>query len=151
MKPLPFLCAIIGLNILWLPGLCELSSERGNLGVCPQLRSNPLAPAWLHLPGYLSEGSQRCHRTAFAGLRPSPSPSGTGEAGRLCTPTSTPARGCGGTGWPMPGGAGGLGERHPQGPKPGALRQMKSVPQMGRSKSRHGQMGTAGVRCVRVN
>ena len=128
MKPLPFLRAIIGLNILWLPGLCELSPERGNLGVCPQLRSSPLAPAWPLLPGYRSEGSQRSNRTASAGLRPCllfPRPSGPGEEG------------CRAWMWghrvAVPGGAGGLADRRPQGPQSGALRQMKSVPQMRRS------------------
>lgn len=93
MKLLPFLCAIIGLNILRLPGLCELSLERGNFGVCPQLHSSPLAPAWLLLPGYLSEGSQGCYRVASAGLKPSPlfpRPSVRGEGGRILPPHPLP-------------------------------------------------------------
>lgn len=55
MKTLPFLRAIIELNTLWLPGCCELSSEHGNLGVCPELRFSSLAPAWLLLPRFLSQ------------------------------------------------------------------------------------------------
>lgn len=132
MKPLPLLCAIIGLNTLWLPGLRELSSERGNPGVCPQLRSSPLAPAWILLPGYLSESSQRCHGTAFAGPRPSPVPLALETMGESVPPHPLPRVGVGAQG----GNARRcrrLGERHPQGPQPDALRQMKSVPQMRRS------------------
>lgn len=102
MKPLPFLCTIIGLNILWLSGFCELSSERGNLGVCPLLPSSPLAPAWLLLPVHLCKGYQDYNRVVFAGLKPSllfPRSSVHGEGGRVHTPTSTRGSGCGGTGW----------------------------------------------------
>lgn len=101
MKPLPFLCAIIGLNILSLPGLCELSSERGNLGMCPEVPSGPLAPARLLLPGYLCKGSQDCNRVAFAGLKLSllfPRPSVHGEGGKTLFPHMG-GSGCGGTGW----------------------------------------------------
>lgn len=68
MKPFPFLCAVIGLNILQLPGLYKLSLDRGKLGMCPQLCSSHLASSWLPLLGY---GFQRCNRIAFADLRPS--------------------------------------------------------------------------------
>lgn len=63
MKPLPFLCAIIELNILWLPGLRELSLERGNLGLCP-----PSAPATWHQPGSFSLGTSQKSPSTATGL-----------------------------------------------------------------------------------
>lgn len=139
MKPLPFLCAIIGLNILLLPGLCESSSERGNFGVCPQSLGTSLAPSprvsLQTLPG-LQEGCFRWVETIPA-----------------FPPSLCPWRGRKGLyphihAWEwvwrhkvaMPGCDGGLPGRHPRGLRAGALRQMKSEPQMRRSKSRRGQM-----------
>lgn len=139
MKPLSFLCAIIGLNILSLPGLCELSSERGNLGVCPQSLGTSLGPSprasLQTLPGL----QQRCLRRVetIPALPSSLCP----WRGWKCL---YPHNHAWGWGWghrvAMPGCAGGLAGHHPRGLRGGALRQMKSEPQMRRSKSRRGQM-----------